>query len=206
PWLVFLLILVGVLFLMRPPLRWTVVIAVINLVVGIVTPAIWDRLEPFQQRRIETFFSPEKDPLGAGYQIIQSQVAIGSGGLWGKGFLEGSQTRLAYLPETHTDFIFAVLGEEFGFVGAIVIVALYVLLIWRIFRMALVANNNFASFVCIGVGSMFAFHGIINIGMTIGLAPVTGLPLLLVSYGGSSLLTNGLAIGMVLGFGVRRFE
>ncbi|HOF60376.1 MAG TPA: rod shape-determining protein RodA [Candidatus Latescibacteria bacterium] len=206
PWLVFLLILVGVLFLMRPPLRWTVVIAVINLVVGIVTPAIWDRLEPFQQRRIETFFSPEKDPLGAGYQIIQSQVAIGSGGLWGKGFLEGSQTRLAYLPETHTDFIFAVLGEEFGFLGAIVIVALYVLLIWRIFRMALVANNNFASFVCIGVGSMFAFHGIINIGMTIGLAPVTGLPLLLVSYGGSSLLTNGLAIGMVLGFGVRRFE
>lgn len=206
PWLVFLLVLVGILFMMRPPLRWTIVIAAVNLLVGVATPAIWDHLEPFQQRRIETFFSPEKDPLGAGYQIIQSQVAIGSGGLWGKGFQEGSQTRLAYLPETHTDFIFAVLGEEFGFVGAMVVVAMYVILIWRIYRMALIANSSFASFVCIGVGSMFAFHGMINIGMTIGLAPVTGLPLLLVSYGGSSLLTNGFAIGMVLGFGVRRYE
>jgi rod shape determining protein RodA len=172
----------------------------------VITPTIWDRLEPFQQRRIETFFSPDEDPLGAGYQIIQSQVAIGSGGTWGKGFQQGSQTKLAYLPETHTDFIFAVLGEEFGFVGALTVIALYLVLIWRILRTALIANNAFGSFVCIGVGSMFAFHGIINIGMTIGLMPVTGLPLLLVSYGGSSLLTNGMAIGLVLGFGVRRFD
>jgi rod shape determining protein RodA len=206
PWMAFCIALVGVLFLVRPPLRWTVIIAVINLTVGVITPTIWDRLEPFQQRRIETFFSPDEDPLGAGYQIIQSQVAIGSGGTWGKGFQQGSQTKLAYLPETHTDFIFAVLGEEFGFVGALTVIALYLVLIWRILRTALIANNAFGSFVCIGVGSMFAFHGIINIGMTIGLMPVTGLPLLLVSYGGSSLLTNGMAIGLVLGFGVRRFD
>jgi len=206
PWTAFCLAFVGLLFLLRPSLTWTVLLVVINLTVGIITPAIWDRLQPFQQRRIETFFSPEKDPLGAGYQIIQSQVAIGSGGTWGKGFQQGSQTQLAFLPETHTDFIFAVLGEEFGFVGALVILSLLFVLVWRIIRMALVGNNAFASFVCIGVASMIAFHSVVNIGMTVGLMPVTGLPLPLVSYGGSALLTDGLALGLVLGFGLRRHE
>lgn len=206
PWMAFCLAFVGMLFLIRPPVAWTVLLVAVNLTIGIVTPAIWDRLAPFQQRRIETFFSPEKDPLGAGYQIIQSQVAIGSGGATGKGFRQGSQTQLAYLPETHTDFIFPVLGEEWGFIGAVTVVALLLLVVWRTIRMALVTNNRFASFVCVGVGTMIAFHSVVNIGMTVGLMPVTGIPLPLVSYGGSALITVGFALGLVLSFGLRRYE
>jgi rod shape determining protein RodA len=206
PWMAFCLAFVGLLFLIRPPVLWTVLLVVVNLTIGIITPAIWDRLEPFQQRRIQTFFSPEKDPLGAGYQIIQSQVAIGSGGMTGKGFQQGSQTQLAYLPETHTDFIFAVLGEEWGFAGTLAVVGLLLLLVWRTIRMGLATNNRFASFVCIGIGSMVAFQSVVNIGMTLGLMPVTGLPLPLVSYGGSATITVGFALGLVLSFGLRRYE
>jgi rod shape determining protein RodA len=206
PWLGFCILFVGMLFLLRPSLSWTVLLAVLNLGVGIVTPMLWNGLNQYQQRRIETFFSPEKDPLGAGYQIIQSKVAIGSGGMWGKGFQQGSQTQLAFLPETHTDFIFAVLGEEFGFVGSIVVLGLMLFVIWRILRATMLVNNRFASFVCIGVGSLIAFHVIVNIGMTIGLMPVTGLPLPFLSYGGSAMLTNSIAVALVLSLGLRRYE
>ena len=170
------------------------------------TPTIWEGLKPHQQRRIETFFSPEKDPLGAGYQIIQSKVAIGSGGMDGKGFRQGSQTRLAFLPETHTDFIFAVIGEEWGFRGAIGVLLVLFLVVWRILRLSIAVNDPFGSFMCIGIGSMLLVHIVVNIGMTVGLAPVTGLPLPFVSYGGSALITDGFAVGLALGAGLRRFE
>jgi len=206
PWLMFCLLFVGLLILVRPSIPWLVVLVAVNLAVGIGTPRIYEGLHPFQQQRIETFFSPEKDPLGTGYQIIQSKVAIGSGGAWGKGLHEGSQTKLSFLPETHTDFIFAVLGEELGFLGALIVLGLFLLLFWRVIRIALMVGNQFASFVCVGVGCMIAFHAIVNIGMTIGLMPVTGIPLALVSYGGSALITNTFALGLVLGFGLRRHE
>jgi rod shape determining protein RodA len=206
PWAFFFLAFVASLVLMRPSLPWIATLVLINLAVAIVTPTVIDGLRSFQRRRIETFFSPEKDPLGAGYQIIQSKVAIGSGGMWGKGYQQGSQTQLAFLPETHTDFIFAVLGEEFGFVGAMVVLGLLLLVIWRTMTTALIVDNRFASFVCIGVASMLAFHCIVNIGMTVGLMPVTGLPLPLVSYGGSALTSHMFALGLVLGFGLRRYE
>ena len=205
-WLAFCLLFVGMLFLTKPTPTWTVVLIVVNLGVGIVAPILWNELTPYQQRRIETFFNPENDPLGAGYQIIQSKVAIGSGGVWGKGFQQGSQTQLAFVPETHTDFIFAVLAEEFGFMGAIAVTGLLLFVIWRIIKMANTLNNRFASFVCIGVGTLIAFHSFVNIGMTVGLMPVTGLPLPFVSYGGSAMLTDGYAIGLVLSLGLRRFE
>ena len=206
PWLAFCLLFVGLLFLIRPRMVWVVVLVLVNLGVGIITPTIWDSLKPHQQRRIETFFSPEKDPLGAGYQIIQSKVAIGSGGTYGKGFKQGSQTRLAFLPETHTDFIFAVIGEEWGFAGTISVLLVLFLVVWRVLRMSIYSSDSFSKFICIGIGSMLAFHIVVNIGMTVGLMPVTGLPLPFVSYGGSSLITNGFAIGLVLGAGLRRFE
>ncbi|HDS74309.1 MAG TPA: rod shape-determining protein RodA [Firmicutes bacterium] len=206
PWLAFCLVFVGLLFLTKPSTMWTVVLITVNLGIGIVAPIFWDELSPYQQRRIETFFNPENDPLGAGYQIIQSKVAIGSGGMWGKGFQQGTQTQLAFIPETHTDFIFAVLAEEFGFVGAIVVIGLLLFAIWRIIGLANTLNNRFASFICIGVGTLIAFHALVNIGMTVGLMPVTGLPLPFVSYGGSAMLTDGYAIGLVLSLGLRRFE
>lgn len=206
PWLIFCLVFTGFLFVLKPPLPWTVVLVVVNLTVGIMTPVLWDSLNPYQQRRIEAFFNPEVDPLGSGYQIIQSKVAIGSGGSQGKGFQQGSQTQRAFLPETHTDFVFAVLGEEFGFKGSMFVLGLILLVIWRIMSLALALNNRFSSFVCIGVGSLLAFHAIVNIGMTIGLMPVTGLPLPFVSYGGSALLSNTLAVSIVLNLGLRRFE
>ncbi len=206
PWAVFFLAFVALLVVLRPSLPWIALLVSVNLAVAIVTPQIVDGLHPFQRRRIETFFSPEKDPLGAGYQIIQSKVAIGSGGAWGKGYRQGSQTQLAFLPETHTDFIFAVLAEEFGFAGALGVMGLLLLAVWRTITTALVVNNRFASFVCVGVACMFAFHSIVNIGMTVGLMPVTGLPLPLVSYGGSALVSQMFALGLVLGFGLRRYE
>ena len=206
PWLAFCLAFVGMLFLLRPRMGWVVLLVIVNLTVGIITPTIWESLKPHQQRRIETFFSPEKDPLGAGYQIIQSKVAIGSGGMYGKGFRQGSQTRLAFLPETHTDFIFAVIGEEWGFRGAMGVLVVLFLVVWRILRLAIAVNDPFGSFMCIGVGAMLFVHIVVNIGMTVGLAPVTGLPLPFVSYGGSALITDGFAVGLALGAGLRRFE
>jgi rod shape determining protein RodA len=206
PWLAFIILFVALLYRIRPHLAWVIALVVINLTVGVLTPQIVQNLKPHQKRRIEAFFSPDKDPLGAGYQIIQSQVAIGSGGKYGKGFKQGSQTQLAYLPETHTDFIFAVIGEEWGFAGTSVILALLLILTWRIMRLSLRVGDPFASYLCVGIGAMVFFHSIVNVGMTVGLMPVTGLPLPLVSYGGSSMVTTCFAFGLVLGAGLRRYE
>ena len=171
---------------------------ILNIAVGIATPYLWGQLRPYQQQRILTFVNPEKDPKGAGYQIIQSQVAIGSGGIWGKGYLKGSQTHLRFLPAQHTDFIFSVIGEEFGFIGVISILLIFLLLILRFIHMAAVIRGPFEGLVIIGVVTVIFFHTVINIGMTIGMAPVTGLPLPFLSYGGSSLVANMIMIGVVL--------
>ncbi|MBR0365638.1 MAG: rod shape-determining protein RodA [Clostridia bacterium] len=155
-------------------------------------------LDPYQQQRINVFFDPYIDPLGNGYNVIQSMIAVGSGQLWGKGFLRGTQNQMGYLPTKSTDFIFSVFSEEFGFVGAIIIVCLLFILIARCFNAAKKCDNPFGRYICVGVGAMFLFHVFENVGMCIGLMPVTGIPLPFISYGGTSLLTNMTAVGLVM--------
>jgi rod shape determining protein RodA len=190
--------IVLVLYLSRRKMIVLVAVFLLNIGVGIATPYLWSQLRPYQQQRILTFLNPEKDPKGAGYQIIQSQVAIGSGGIWGKGYLQGSQTHLRFLPAQHTDFIFSVIGEEFGFIGSGIILMIIFLLILRFIQIASHIRGQFESLAVVGVTTVIFFHTVINIGMTIGMAPVTGLPLPFLSYGGSSLVTNLIMIGVVL--------
>ncbi|MCB0288715.1 MAG: rod shape-determining protein RodA, partial [Calditrichaeota bacterium] len=166
----------------------------------------WNQLKDYQKQRITTFWNPEADPLGSGYQIIQSKVAIGSGGLLGKGFLQGSQTQLRFLPEQHTDFIFAVIGEEFGFLGVLLTLAIFTVLLVRIVHASNMYRSEFSSVIGIGIATIIGFHMFVNVGMTIGLAPVTGLPLPFISYGGSALLSNLLMIGFLLNFYRHRYE
>jgi rod shape determining protein RodA len=194
-----------ILYLSKRKLYIAILIFLINIAVGIATPKIWDQLHPYQQKRILTFINPEHDPKGAGYQIIQSQVAIGSGGIWGKGYLRGSQTHLRFLPAQHTDFIFSVIGEEFGYFGVVVILSLYLSLLLRLILIANSVKSQFGSLIVIGIITIIFFHIIVNIGMTIGLAPVTGLPLPFLSYGGSFLLINLLMIGVVLNISKNKF-
>lgn len=155
-------------------------------------------LSDYQRQRINVFFDPTTDPLGDGYNVIQSKIAVGSGQLWGKGFLQGTQNQMGYLPTKSTDFIFSVFSEEFGFVGAIIIVCLLFWLIFRCFRAASRADNSYGRYICTGVGAMLLFHVFENVGMCIGLMPVTGIPLPFISYGGTSLITNMAAIGLVM--------
>lgn len=165
---------------------------VINLAAGFFFESIYNALSPHQQRRIETFMDPNADPLGAGYNVIQARVAIGSGGFFGKGFLEGNQTQLRFIPKQWTDFIFCVIGEEFGFIGSIIILILFLVIFIRLLKISYFAKSKdeFLSLVVIGILALMFFHFLINIGMTIGIMPVVGLPLPFLSYGGSSLMVN----------------
>ncbi len=155
-------------------------------------------LKPYQKARILTFLNPEKDPLGAGYQIIQSKIAIGSGGLFGKGFLNGSQSYLDYLPEKHTDFIFTLFSEEFGFFGSLFILVLYVVIISRIIRIGNITRSNFGKLYCYGFATAFFVYVIVNMGMVLGLLPIVGSPLPILSYGGSSMMAIMLGLGIVM--------
>ncbi len=161
-------------------------------------------LNPTQKERINVYLDPSLDPLGSGYNAIQSRIAVGSGMLFGTGFLKGTQTQFGYLPIKSSDFIFSVISEEFGFIGSVIVIALFTILILRIIRISKNAKNNFASYMVIGIAGMFAFHFIQNIGMTIGLLPITGVPLPFVSYGGSNLITNGIAMAIVLNVSARK--
>ncbi len=174
-------------------------IFVLNLAAGFFFESVYNALSPHQQRRIETFVDPNADPLGAGYNAIQARVAIGSGGFFGKGFLEGNQTQLRFIPKQWTDFIFCVIGEEFGFIGSIVILILFLVIFLRLLKIGYQAKakDEFLSLVVIGILALMFFHFLINVGMTIGVMPVVGLPLPFLSYGGSSLLVNVLLIAIV---------
>ena len=155
-------------------------------------------LKPYQKSRLLTFLNPEKDPLGAGYQIIQSKIAIGSGGLFGKGFLNGSQSYLDYLPEKHTDFIFTLFSEEFGFFGSIFILLLYSIIIQRIIKIGNVTRSNFGKLYCYSFGSAFFIYVVVNMSMVLGLLPIVGSPLPIMSYGGSSMMAIMLGLGVVM--------
>ena len=155
-------------------------------------------LEPYQKSRILTFFNPDRDPLGAGYQIIQSKIAIGSGGFYGKGYLKGTQSYLEFLPEKHTDFIFTLFSEEFGFLGSIILIFLYVLLIYRIIRIGFLNRSFFSKLYCFGFASALFLYVFVNIAMVLGLLPIVGAPLPIMSYGGSSMLSIMLGLSIVM--------
>ena len=161
-------------------------------------PVVIAFLKPYQKARILTFFNPERDPLGAGYQIIQSKIAVGSGGIFGKGYLKGSQSYLDYLPEKHTDFIFTLFSEEFGFLGSILLLLIYGLIIWRIIRIGSDAKNNFSRLFCFGFATSFFVYVAVNMSMVLGLLPIVGAPLPIMSYGGSSMLSIMMGFGIVM--------
>ena len=188
------------------PVVHYVFVMVGNGVIGAVSNKVWNSLEDYQKQRIISFLSSGVDRLGAGYQSVQSKIAIGSGSIVGTGYLKGTQKSLAFLPQQQTDFIFAVLGEEFGFLGCLIVVGLYAFIIWKGISIALRSRSRFASLVCAGVVSLLLYHVGLNILMTLGLAPVTGVPLPFLSYGGSALITCLALIGIMAGISARAHE
>ncbi len=187
-----------VIFLNNKNILFSVGMFLMNILVGVMTPFFWNTIKPYQQQRILTMLNPHLDPMGAGYQVIQSQIAIGSGGLVGKGFMQGTQAHLNFLPEQHTDFIFSVISEEFGFIGITLILFVYCFLVLRWYRMAISAKSTFSAMLIIGGTTALLAHIFINVGMTVGLLPVTGKPLPFISYGGSFLMTSFGLVGLVL--------
>ena len=199
--LVFLAIFFGMVFVAGIRLR--ILFGIFGLGLAAL-PVLWYFLKDYQKMRIMVFIDPNVDPLGAGYHIIQSKIAIGSGLLFGKGLFGGTQSQLNFLPENHTDFIFSVVGEELGFVGCAVLLLLYLIVLWRGVKIAQDASDTFGRLLATGITSMIAFHVLVNVGMTMGIMPVTGIPLPLMSYGVSSLTTNIMAIAILLNIQLRR--
>jgi len=155
-------------------------------------------LKPYQKLRILTFLDPGRDPLGAGYQIIQSKIAVGSGGITGKGFLKGTQSYLEFLPEKHTDFIFTLFAEEHGLIGSVVLLLIYIIIIYRIIKIGLISRSYFAKLFCFGFGSSIFFYIVVNMSMVLGLLPIVGSPLPIMSYGGSSMLATMIGFAIVM--------
>jgi len=185
---------------LRP--KWILLFIILSVsVVGLG----WYNLKGYQKERIYTFLEPERDPLGGGYHSIQSKIAVGSGGLWGKGVSKGSQTKLGFLPERHTDFIFSVVGEELGFVGTGVALFFYFLIVMRSIHIAQTARDKLGIYITLGAVSVFLFHILENVGMVVGLMPITGIPLPLLSYGGSSVLSTFIFLGLIINVRMRRF-
>jgi rod shape determining protein RodA len=207
PWVVYVVGLLVALYYSRVYLLQSSALVLANVVTGLGVTLAWDYRQPYQQSRIRSFLNPsETDRLGSGYQTFQSKVAIGSGGLTGQGYLEGSQKGLAFLPERHTDFIFSVVGEELGLFGAVAVLLLFWTLVLRSLRVATQAKSSFGSLLVVGVAGYFAFQCLVNISITVGLLPVTGIPLPLISYGGSSMLASCIMIGVLLNVCARWHE
>ena len=199
PMLISALFWCAVLFLLfKKNLITTVLVFALVAGAGFSSEMIYNKMHEYQKKRIEVLLNPELDPLGAGYNVIQTKMAIGSGGLTGKGYLQGTQTQLRYVPKQWTDFIISVPAEEFGFIGAMIILLLYVFLIYRSLAIASSVRSNFSSVVAIGITGIWFLHVTVNVGMTIGLIPVVGIPLPFMSYGGSSLITNMLMAGIMM--------
>lgn len=198
---VFMFFLIVMLFAAGLNIKYYIYAASMALIAA---PIAWMKLEPFQKRRILDFLNPSRDPLGSGYQVTQSKIAIGSGKALGRGLFNGVQAQFGYIPENHTDFIFAVIGEELGLIGGLALIILYFIMIYRLIKIAREAKNTFGSLIVIGICAMMIFHIWENIGMTMGLMPVTGIPLPFVSYGGSFLLLNMSCIGLALSVGVHK--
>ncbi len=185
-------------FFFKRKLIMPIISGALYFLIGFLTPVVKNSLKDFQQARIDTFLNPEADPLGNGYNVLQSIIAIGSGGIFGKGYMQGTQTQLRFIPMQWTDFIFSVPLEEFGLIGGAVIIILFVILLWRGVKIASEATNRFNSIIAAGSVVIILYHCLINMGMTMGVMPVTGIPLPFLSYGGTSLLINFLLIGLLL--------
>jgi rod shape determining protein RodA len=197
-WGAWFLLLVALVIWYRPFLAEGVFLVVSNVAMGVLAPLLWERLQPYQQKRLLVFLDPTADPRQSGYHVMQSKVAIGSGGVFGKGWLQGTQKQLGFLPEQHTDFIFAVVGEELGFLGVTIALALFLVLFLRVVRIAERAADSFSSLVAFGLLASWFMHVLVNIGMTLSLMPITGIPLPFFSYGGSFMLASWLAIGILV--------
>jgi rod shape determining protein RodA len=192
-----LLLVIILLITFKRDLFFSASIFAIGLSSGFFADFVYHALSPHQQRRIQSFLDPNADPLGAGYNTIQAKVAIGSGGLTGKGFLAGNQTQLQFIPEQWTDFAFCVIGEEFGFIGSIIVISIFLIFFLRILKLTYNTKDEFLSLTSIGILSVFLIHFIINMGMVVGILPVIGIPLPFISYGGSSLLVNMFMLGIL---------
>jgi len=200
--IILLLVFLSILIFVK--VRWSTLIT-LGVIGASFVPLVWRFLKDYQKRRIITFFNPDLDPLGAGYHLIQSKIAVGSGGIFGKGFMKGTQCKLGFLPEQHTDFIFSALGEEWGLVGCLVVVGLYFFLILWGLRIAIESKDRFGAILSFGVVAMLFWHTFINIAMVLGLMPVVGIPLPLLSYGGSFLVSTLIGIGLLLSVSMRRY-
>ena len=200
--IILLLVFFSILIFVK--IRWSSLLT-IGLAGAALVPLLWSFLKEYQKRRIITFFNPELDPLGAGYHLIQSKIAVGSGGVLGKGFMKGTQSKLGFLPEQQTDFIFSALGEEWGLIGSLFIVGLYLALILWGLRIAVQAKDRFGAILAFGVVAMLFWHAFINIGMVLGMMPVVGIPLPLLSYGGSFILSTLIGVGLLLNVSMRRY-
>jgi rod shape determining protein RodA len=200
PWMwgAWFMLLLALVVWYKPYMYEGIFVVVLNVIFGIVSPIVWEKLAPYQQKRLLVFINPDIDRRLAGYHVIQSQIAIGSGGWFGKGYTLGTQKRLAFLPAQHTDFIFAVVGEEMGFIGVLVAFTLFLLLFLRVTKIAERANDSFSSLVAFGLLASWMVHVLVNVGMTLNLMPITGIPLPFFSYGGSFMLASWLAIGLLV--------
>ena len=197
-WAFFLAIII---FFSKPKLIYGIALYFGNIFLGLIFPLVWNSLRPYQQNRVLTYINPEIDPLGAGYHIIQSKTALGSGGLFGKGWGQGTQTHLKFLPVQESDFIVSAIGEELGFIFLLLMILLFFFFIYKILRLAINASDRFSGLILIGLASIFMAHIFINSAMASGLMPVKGLPLPFISYGGSFLVSSFMMIGMILNFG-----
>ena len=197
-WGTWFFVLLALVLAYRPYLLEGIGLILINVMMGVVAPIFWEKLAPYQRNRLLVFLDPSIDPKKAGYHVIQSKVAIGSGGFFGAGFTLGPQKRLAFLPEQHTDFIFSVVGEELGFLGVAVVLASFLMLCLRITKIAERANDSYSSLVAYGLMGCWLVHIMVNVGMTLNLMPITGIPLPFFSYGGSFMLASWLAIGILM--------
>lgn len=198
----FLIMIGGAVFFVAGVRLWK--FGVVLAATGAAVPIVWSTLRSYQQKRILTFLDPESDPLGAGYHILQSKIALGSGGLFGKGFMQGSQSRLNFVPEKQTDFIFTMIAEEFGMVGGLVLLGLYILIMIYGFAIGLHSRSHFGRLLALGMTSMLFLYVFINIAMVMGLIPVVGVPLPLISYGGTAMLTLMIGFGFLINVYVHR--
>lgn len=203
-WVLYIIILWGMLYFSRVKMFDLLLIMGINIGVGIALPILWGLLKPYQQMRVLSFLNPSADPHGIGYHTLQSKIAVGAGGLFGKGFMHGSQTQLQFVPIQRSDFIFSAIAEEFGFVGSFFVVSVFTFLLWRIFKAAEYAYDYFGSMLVAGIGVMLLFHFFVSLGMNIGVLPVVGIPLPFVSFGGTSLIVNLISIGIIESVIMRR--
>jgi rod shape determining protein RodA len=205
-WLVYILAVALGLFLSRASaLDWFLILGV-NIGVGIAVPLLWHMLKAYQRQRIVAFLDPAADPYGAGYHSLQSMIAVGGGGFFGKGFLHGSQTQLQFIPEQHSDFIFSAVGEEYGFIGSVIVLALFALVVWRALVIAYEARDFIGKMLASGIAVMIAFHVFANMGMAIGILPVVGIPLPFLSFGGTSLLVGLAGVGILQSISMRRHK